>query len=106
MVMREHCVRAGRWALLGVGLFVAGCSSTANESGFSFSNLFSRGPEPATASAQGALPYAGYCPSVTVLEGGSSIQQRAGQVILGQLARECVDGPDGTIIVKVGAEGR
>lgn len=85
---------------------MAGCSSTANEGGFSFSNLFAREAEPTVVAAGAQLPYAGYCPSVTVIEGGASLQQRSGQVILGQLARECTDAPDGSVIVKVGAEGR
>lgn len=58
-----------------------------------------------------------YCPSVGVAEGGAALQTYAGgrtgdaaalrsQVALGQLARECTLQPDGSILVKVGVEGR
>jgi hypothetical protein len=58
-----------------------------------------------------------YCPMVSVIEGGSAIQAYSGgrvgdaealrsQVALGQLARECALQPDGSVLVKVGVEGR
>ncbi len=58
-----------------------------------------------------------YCPTVTVMDGGSAIQVYAGgrsgdasalrsQVSIGELARECQGQPDGSTLVKVGVEGR
>jgi len=55
------------------------------------------------------------CPAVGVMEGGSAIQSFSGgtgasalrsQITLGQLARECVLQADGSVLVKVGVEGR
>ena len=103
--MRGVGVTMGRGALLAGTLLLAGCGTTARDTGFTFAGLFSREPAPA-AVAQASLPYAGYCPAVTVLEGGAALQQRSSQIVLGQLARECSEGPDGSTIVKIGAEGR
>jgi hypothetical protein len=56
-----------------------------------------------------------YCPMVSVIEGGAAIQAggRAGvpdamrgQISLGNLARECQAQADGSVLVKVGVEGR
>ena len=58
-----------------------------------------------------------YCPSVGVIEGGAAMQAftagRTGdpnalrhQISLGQVARECQGRDDGSIVVKVGVEGR
>jgi hypothetical protein len=58
-----------------------------------------------------------YCPTVTIMDGGSAIQVYAGgragdasalrsQVAIGELARECQGQPDGSTLVRVGVEGR
>jgi hypothetical protein len=58
-----------------------------------------------------------YCPGVSVMEGGAAIQVYSGgrvgdagalrsQVTLGQIARECTLQADGSVLVKVGVEGR
>lgn len=58
-----------------------------------------------------------YCPSVGVIEGGAAMQAFTGgktgdpsalrhQISLGQIARECQGRDDGSIVVKVGVEGR
>lgn len=104
--MRGHRTGAGRLALLVGGLLLAGCSSSTGDSGFSVTSIFARESAPAAAAAASSLQFAGYCPSVTVLEGGSALQLRSSQVVLGQLARECSEGPDGSTILKIGAEGR
>ena len=66
-------------------------------------------------SAQQAVIGDAYCPMVSVIEGGAAIQAggRAGvpdamrgQISLGHLARECQAQPDGSVLVKVGVEGR
>ncbi|RDI55165.1 hypothetical protein [Microvirga subterranea] len=58
-----------------------------------------------------------YCPQVEIADGGSTMRSYAGgrvgdaaglrsQVSISDLARECVGQPDGTVLVKVGVEGR
>ena len=58
-----------------------------------------------------------YCPSVGVIEGGAALRAYTGgkvgeptalrhQISIGQLARECAEQPDGSIVIKVGVEGR
>ena len=103
--MRGVGVTMGRGALLAGTLLLAGCGTTARDTGFTFAGLFSREPAP-VAVAQTSLPYAGYCPTVTVLEGGAALQQRTSQIVLGQLARECSERPDGSVVVKIGVQGR
>ena len=58
-----------------------------------------------------------YCPSVGVVEGGAAMQAYSGgrtgdanalrhQLSIAQVARECTQQEDGSILVKVGIEGR
>lgn len=58
-----------------------------------------------------------YCPSVGVIEGGAALQAFTGgrtgdpaslrhQISIGQVARECTAQENGSILVKVGVEGR
>ncbi|WP_157961385.1 hypothetical protein [Microvirga flavescens] len=58
-----------------------------------------------------------YCPPVSVIEGGSALQAYTGgrvgdasglrsQISLSQMARECAGRPDGSTVVKIGAQGR
>ncbi|MFE1598031.1 hypothetical protein [Methylobacterium sp. ID0610] len=52
-----------------------------------------------------------YCPPVDVAEGGASLQALAGgavrhQIAIAQVSRECSTGPGGTVVVKVGVQGR
>lgn len=96
-------------------LALAGCGSSGG-SGMSFGDMFLSGgisPPPAQQSAASDT----YCPMVSVMEGGSAIQAYSGgqvgraealrsQVALGQIARECNLQPDGSVLVKVGVEGR
>ena len=49
---------------------------------------------------------ASYCPPVSIMQGGALLQNQRTVITLGQLARECTLGPDGSTIVKVGVEGR
>ena len=68
-----------------------------------------------------AAPQAGIevkdCPRVDVTEGGAALRTYAGgrtgspealrsQLTISNVARECIGRPDGTIVVKVGVEGR
>ena len=45
------------------------------------------------------------CPTVGVLEGRAAIRQGSSQISISNIARECTERPDGTILVKVGIEG-
>jgi hypothetical protein len=47
-----------------------------------------------------------YCPQIDVFEGGSTLRTGGSQIVLGQMARECVGQPDGTTLVRIGVEGR
>ena len=51
------------------------------------------------------------CPPVGVIDGSAAIRSVAGeavrsQISIARLARECVGRPDGSVVVKVGVEGR
>jgi hypothetical protein len=98
-------------------LSLAGCGTSGDGGGLSSLGnmvLFAGTTEPPVA----PLPTADtYCPSVGVTEGGAALQTYAAgrvgdagalrsQVALGQLARECSLQPDGSVLVKVGVEGR
>ncbi|ACL56830.1 hypothetical protein [Methylobacterium nodulans] len=52
-----------------------------------------------------------YCPIIDIPEGGASLQSLAGgtvrhQIALAQVSRECAPGPGGSVLVKVGVQGR
>lgn len=107
-------VAAAAAALAGL----AGCmSSSAPQSGGggmgdTLRNLMRYGSSAEPPVAEDGDVEARDCPGVTVAEGRSAI--RAGgegaairsQVVIANLARECLQRPDGTIVVKVGVEGR
>jgi hypothetical protein len=100
--MRREWGKAGRAAGLVVVLALAGCETSGT--GSSLGNILVSGtaaPPPATVGVGDP-----FCPPVAVLEGGSILQSRASVISLGQLARECAERPDGSVVVKIGAEGR
>ena len=93
------------WALAALGLTaLAGCGAP-GEDGASLGNmvLFAGTTVPP---ARPAEIEDVYCPPITVASGSSSIQAGSGQIIIGQMARECVGQPDGTTLVRIGIEGR
>jgi hypothetical protein len=97
-------MRAG-WALAVLGLTaLTGCGAP-GEDGASLGNmvLFAGTTVPP---ARPAEIEDVYCPPITVASGSSSIQAGSGQIIIGQMARECVGQPDGSTLVKIGVEGR
>jgi hypothetical protein len=111
--------RAGvgaRAALAAAGILgLTGCSSGSGGGTSLGDMILSAGVTPAP--IQAAASRDTYCPAVSVMEGGSAIQVYAGgrvgdaealrsQVALGQIARECALQPDGSVVVKVGVEGR
>lgn len=99
----------------GVAVFLAG-PAAAQGFGETLSNLFKFGGT----TVPPAAPTPGddvFCPWVGVIEGGAAIQAFVGgkvgdpsslrhQISIGQLARECVEQPDGSIRIKVGVEAR
>lgn len=93
--------------IAGMALAVAGCSSSSStpSSGSKLSNLFffnkTEAPEVAKPSTEAA-----YCPAVDVFEGGAHAQSARRQFTLTDFARECELRPDGSVLVKVGVEGR
>jgi hypothetical protein len=113
----------GKSGLLAAGvaaacLAVSGCSSTSSEdsAGKKFANLIFYGGTTVPASGAG-LVAAVPCPAVTIASGGAAINSYAGgreagpealrsQLSITDVARECTGRPDGSIIVKVGVEGR
>src|SRR3712207_9565546 len=42
-----------------------------------------------------------YCPRIDVFEGGSTLRTGGSQIVLSQMARECVGQPDGTTLVRI-----
>lgn len=95
-------------------LVLTGCGSSGG--GMSFGEmLLTGGASAPPEQAAGARDT--YCPAVSVAEGGAALQAYSGgrvgdaaalrsQVTLGQLARECVLQADGSVLVRVGVEGR
>lgn len=103
-----------RAAGVGVCLMVAGCNSTAT------SGSMTSGLEALLYG--GSVPPSGpglasefVCPRVTIAPGGAAINTYAGgggpetlrtQLSIVNVARECNRRPDGSVVVKVGVEGR
>ncbi|MDB5557990.1 MAG: hypothetical protein JWQ36_924 [Enterovirga sp.] len=116
-MLRLPFQRAGQLACALIPLALGACNSTQTASG-----------EGAGGTLKNFLLYGGAtvppaqvipplevvdCPAVTVTEGGAAI--RAGgtdsaavrsQVSIANVARECVEGPDGAVLVKVGVQVR
>ena len=109
--------RAARPALLALPLALAlgACSSTSEQgqgAGATLRNymLYGAATPPPVAAATGVVE-AMECPPVAVIPGRSAIRNGDGdglrsQVSIANLARECLERPDGSIVVKVGLEGR
>lgn len=91
----------------GMALAVTGCSSSSDapSTGSKLSNLFffnkTEAPDIAKPASEAA-----YCPPVDVFEGGAHMQTGRGQITLTDFARECQLREDGSVLVKVGVEGR
>jgi hypothetical protein len=101
-----------------VCLAIATCTSSSSAQGIgtTIRNFFLYGgatPPPPMAEQAEEVE----CPRVTVAEGGAALRSyvsgRVGaaealrhQISIANVARECVGRPDGTILVKVGVEGR
>src|SRR5689334_16898962 len=79
-------------------------------------NFFSGGATEAPAASPSAAVVMD-CPRIDIMEGGAALRTYAGgrtgnpeslrsQVTIANVARECIGQPDGSIVVKVGVEGR
>jgi hypothetical protein len=93
-----------------------GCSASSQDSGGFFRNLFSGGAPPPPPGP----PAAGEevdCPPVTVADGGAALRAYSGgrtgaaetlrhQISIANVGRECRGQGDGSVVVKVGVEGR
>ncbi|KAA2234111.1 hypothetical protein [Salinarimonas soli] len=105
---------------LGVVAGLAGCTSSGSSGGSSGGNVLSNlffygGTTVPPAAAANAAEFD--CPAIDVFEGGAALQSYAGgrtgdyeglrhQISLGNLARECTVQADGSVLVRVGVEGR
>ena len=108
-----------RLKVLVVAVFIAGPAlgqTSGQDGGNWFTNLLRFGGTTVPPAAPRPLDDV-YCPSVGVIEGGAAMQAFTGgktgdpnalrhQISLGQVARECQGRDDGSIVVKVGVEGR
>ena len=104
-IMRQAFAAAVAAASLGFGLPAA-----AQESGSFLGKLFNFGGSTAPSALPPQIDEV-ECPPVGVIDGGSAIRVGSGnavrsQISIARLARECVGRPDGSIMVKVGVEGR
>lgn len=109
MTSHDSLRGVARAAVLAALLFAGGCSVVENATGgtgSTLSNLVKYGSttEPAIQRPAGDVE-ASNCPQVLVTPGRSSIRHANSQVSISNIARECVERPDGSIVVKVGIEG-
>ena len=92
-----------------VTLAAAGCSVVegggGRSGGSTFSNLLNYGSTTEPPIQRQGDVEASSCPAVLVLDGRAAMKQGGAQVSISNLARECIEKPDGTIVVKVGVEG-
>lgn len=114
--MKARAGYVGAAALLGLAA-LSGCSSTSDSgAGSTLTNLFNYGGTTVPPIAKNPALEAVDCPSVNVPEGGAALKTLGGkgddagsvrtQISIANVARECIERPDGTIAVKVGMEGR
>jgi hypothetical protein len=98
------------------GAIGAAAPAAAQGIGETLSNLFKYGGTTVPPAAPKSTDEI-HCPGVGVIEGGAALRAYTGgrvgdaaalrhQISVGQVARECVEQPDGSILVKVGLEAR
>src|SRR5215211_5795231 len=104
---------------LAIGLLsFASCVEPASAQGIgdTLRNFFSGGANGTPAAPQANVEVMD-CPRVDIAEGGAALRTYAGgrtgnpeslrsQITIANVARECIGQPDGSIVVKVGVEGR
>lgn len=95
-------------SLLALALLAGGCSvmeSGSGTGGSTMGNLLKYGSTTEPPIRQQGDIEAADCPTVGVLDGRAAIRQGSSQISISNIARECTERPDGTILVKVGIEG-
>ena len=109
-------IRTGACLLAAVGLTGLAACNSASSGGNVVRNLLLYGGTTVPPAAAADIDDI-RCPPVGVIDDSAALQTYAGgrvgdpaalrtQVSIGQLARECVGRPDGSIVLKVGVEGR
>lgn len=103
-------------AALSLGACTSTSSSSGSDGGSMLSNMFFYGGTTAPPVNAPAAIEVTDCPPVDVGEGGAAIRNVAGQsadaaavrsqISISNVARECSGRPDGSIVVKVGVQGR
>lgn len=117
--MRRTALKTGfRVAASCAALTVAACntSGSGSEEGSTLGNLLKYGGTTAPPIAPTPVIDVGDCPAVDIGEGGAALRTVAGrsadaeavrsQISMANVARECAGRPDGSVVVKVGVEGR
>lgn len=94
-------------SVLVLALAVGGCSSSGGGSsaGSTIGNLITYGSTTEPPIRQKVEVEATDCPQVGVMSGRASIRHGSSQVSISEIARECMERPDGSIVVKVGVQG-
>lgn len=95
-------------ALLALAAPLSGCTSSGSSDGMgsTLGNLLRYGRTTEPPIARQGVVEAAHCPGVLVTDGRSAIRSGANQVSIAHVARECLQQPNGTVVVKVGVEGR
>lgn len=97
-------------AVLATGALAA-CSSIGMDepssgSGSTLGNLLRYGSTTQPPLARNPDSPAADCPSVLVGEGRAAIKNGSNQISIANVARECIERQDGSVVVKIGVEGR
>lgn len=109
VVMRRDLSRLALVGAAGLAVLAgSACSSTdsGEGAGTALKNIFTYGGPTVPPPAQKPPIEASECPSVTILEGGSVVKVGSGQIEISNLARECIQRPDGSVVIKIGVQGR
>jgi hypothetical protein len=108
--MRQVFGKAAPWAAACLAAALGACTSTssAGGGGSTFTNFFLYGGATVPPAAPSAAIEVPDCPSVDVGQGGAALPIGAGkgQLSISNVARECAGQQDGSVLVKVGVEGR
>jgi hypothetical protein len=106
------------WGAVCLALTLGACTSTSSggEGGSTLKNLLLYGGPTVPPAAPSAAIEVPDCPPVDVGQGGAALRNGAGksaeagsvrsQMSIAHVARECRGQPDGSVLVKVGVEGR
>jgi hypothetical protein len=81
------------------------------DEGNPFMNILRYGGTTKPPEAPSSAEDVAYCPVPEITEGGSALQSQGGggvrsQISIAQVSRSCTPGPGGTVLVRVGVQGR